>query len=147
MYHNCPIILSNSLHNPPFSPSLSTLRLLRQIVQFWPEQKGRSLRYDKNTVRGQGGEQRQILTKGEPRRQQLGPNVEKLWQRQRHKKGLHSAEEIEQLITSHKRKHNEMPPPPPAVLTVQPLFCCSRHTHTCRTARSHTKTHTDSYLS
>lgn len=42
--------------------------------------------------------------------------------------GLHSAEEIEQLIISHKRKHNENAPHPPTVLTVLPLLY-SIHTH------------------
>lgn len=44
----------------------------------------------------------------------------------RNKTGLHCAEEIEQLIISHKRKHNETAPPP-TVLTLHP---CSTHIYT-----------------
>lgn len=44
----------------------------------------------------------------------------------RNKTGLHCAEEIEQLIISHKRKHNEIAPPP-TVLTLHP---CSTHIYT-----------------
>lgn len=51
----------------------------------------------------------------------------------RNKTGLHCAEEIEQLIISHKRKHNEIAPPP-TVLTLHP---CSTHIH-----KDNTHTHT-----
>lgn len=47
-------------------------------------------------------------------RERDGENVSQMWgnygKDKRHKTGLHSAEEIEELIIFHKRKHNKMAP-------------------------------------
>ncbi len=71
----------------------------------------------------------------------IRPNVEKLRQRQRHTTGLHSAEEIEQLIISHKRKNNEMPPTTHSAYCAAPSLLQS-HTYAEQHIEANTHTHT-----
>lgn len=77
--------------------------------------------------RGRGRKKKKNLAKRrQSRRQQLGQMWRNCRRDKRNKTGLHCAEEIEQLIISHKRKHNEIAPPP-TVLTLHP---CSTHIYT-----------------
>lgn len=90
---------------------------------------------------GDGGRKKKkkknLAKRRQSRRQQLGQMWRNCRRDKRNKTGLHCAEEIEQLIISHKRKHNEIAPPP-TVLTLHP---CSTHIYTKH------NTHTLSYLS
>lgn len=83
------------------------------------------------------------MAKGGIQTATIRPNVEKLQQRQRHKTGLHCAEEIEQLIMAHKRKHNEMPHHHhPQCLPCSPIFTApTTHRHAHRAAQRCACTH------
>lgn len=82
---------------------------------------------DKRLLGDRGrGRKKNLAKRRQSRRQQLGQMWRNCRRDKRNKTGLHCAEEIEQLIISHKRKHNEIAPPP-TVLTLHP---CSTHIYT-----------------
>lgn len=82
---------------------------------------------DKRLLGDRGrGRKKNLAKRRQSRRQQLGQMWRNCRRDKRNKTRLHCAEEIEQLIISHKRKHNEIAPPP-TVLTLHP---CSTHIYT-----------------
>ena len=103
---NWPIILPilHFLHHyrpPVFTADCAVLAQTRRGVKDKMQQGERDGEKEKFWQRGGGSRSR---------RQQLGQTWRNYGKDKRHKTGLHSAEEIEQLIISCKRKHNEMPP-------------------------------------
>lgn len=80
----------------------------------------------------------EIWTKRESRRQQLGQMLRNYSKDKRHKSGLQRAAEIEHLITSRKKQHNEIVHHTRCLLCCHPALLHPPHTHTQVGQHTHT---------